>query len=98
MDTSDKIRDRQNDLIKIIEAIDEVLKTKGWATLKELVWDGRVSSIERQLLSEAKGVEIKTENIYRLQGELNWTKRYADLKSYAQMCQKELEGIKENQK
>ena len=96
-DTQKNIRDRQTELVLIIEAIDEVLKTKGWQTLKELVWDKEVERIERLLLSEAKGSEINFGTIFRLQGELQRTRRY-DLRSYAEMLKKELQGIKENQK
>ncbi len=97
-DSDQKLRDRQADLILVIEAIDEVLKSKAWQTLKELVLDGLVSRVERLLLSESKGVEVNTANIYRLQGELNWAKRYGDLKSYAEMLKQELQGIKDNLK
>ena len=96
-DSDQKLRDRQTELVLILEAIDEVLKTKGWQTLKELVLDKEVERIERLLLSEAKSEEPNHKVLYRLQGELSKTRRL-DLKSYAQVCQKELQGIKDNQK
>ena len=97
MDNSENIvvlRERQTELIKIVESIDEVLRTKGWQTLKELEFDKRVSSIERQLLAEAKMDEVEPKKQYRLQGELIWARRYSDLKSYGEMLKKELESIK----
>lgn len=97
MDDSDNkiaLRDRQTELIRIVEAIDEVLKNKGWQTLKELVFDGRVDSIERQLLNLAKADPLNPGLMLKLQGELTWAKRYADLRSYADVLKKELEGIK----
>ena len=90
-----KLRGRQAELVLIIEAIDEVLKTKAWQTLKELVWDKEVERTERLILSEGKSDEPNLKNLYKLQGELNRTRRY-DLKSYAELLQKELTGIKEN--
>lgn len=98
MSDSDKLRDRQTNLVKILEAIDLVLKTSGWQTLKELVFDKVVERIERQLLSESKQFPIDADKIYTLQGELVWAKRYADFKAYAEMLQKELQGIKDNLK
>ena len=95
-DSEQKLRDRQEDLIKIIEATEEVLKSKGWQTLRELVWDEIVTRLDRQLLSEAKKSKIEEDKIYFLQGELAWAKRYSDLKSYAEMLRKELQGIKQN--
>lgn len=93
-----KLRDRQADLVLMIEAIDEVLKTKAWQTLKELVWDSEVQRIERLLLGEAKSDEPKLKELYTLQGQLSRAKQYGDLKSYAEMWTKELKAIKENQK
>lgn len=97
-DSESKIRDRQNDLINILEAIEVVMKNKGWQTLKELVFDGVIERLDRQLLSEAKKPVVEIEKIYFLQGELAWARRYSDLKSYAEMLKKELQGIKDNQK
>ena len=97
-ESEQKLRDRQQDLIKIVSALDEVLKTKAWQTLKELVWDDMVGRFNRQLLNEAKKPSIEVDKIYHLQGELAWARRYSDLKSYAEMCSKELLGIKENLK
>lgn len=97
-DSELQLRDRQRDLIEIIEAIDEVLKTKGWQTLKTLVFDEDVERLERQLLSEAKKTGVDIVKIYVLQGELAQSKRRNDLKSYAEMLRKELQGIKDNQK
>lgn len=88
------LRERQTQLIRVIEAIDEVLKDKGWQTLKELVFDGLVESKKGQLLIEATRPELDERKIFHLQGELAWAKRYGDLRSYAEMCKKELEGIK----
>lgn len=98
VDSESKLRDRQSDLALIIEAIDETLKTKAWQTLKELVWDRDVERIERLLLVEAKSDEPNIGNLHKLQGELSRSKRYADLKGYAEMLQKELQGIKDNLK
>ncbi len=98
MENSDNIvalRERQTELIKIIESIDELMKSKAWNTLKELVFDGLVERIERLLLAEAKGVDLNFANIFRLQGELAWARRYSDLGSFAEVLKRELEGIKQ---
>ena len=97
-ESEQKIRDRQQVLIESITAIDEVLKTKAWQTLKELVFDSRVESLKRQLLSEAEADEPNLKRMYRLQGELTWARRYSDLKSYAEKLSSELLGIKDNLK
>lgn len=91
----DKLRTRQAELIRIVEAIDEVLKNRSWQVLKEIMFDEIVLRIERQLLAEAKKPRIESELIYTLQGELATAKRY-DLATYAERLKKELEGIKLN--
>ena len=72
-----------------------MLKNKHWLILKELVFDKQVAKLERLLLAEAKSPEVQIENIYKLQGELTWAKRYADLSKFAEQLKKELEGIKQ---
>ncbi len=93
-DSDTKLRDRQNELLAIIPAIDEVLQSKAWQTLKELLWDKEIERTERMLLSEAKKGEPELKALYKLQGELSRTQRY-DLKSYAEMLKNELQGIKD---
>ena len=97
-DSEQKLRDRQQDLIKILEAIDELLQVKAWQTLEELVFKPLVDRTENRLLNEAKADPLNPGMMLKLQGELTWARRYSDLKSYAEMLKKELLGIKENLK
>ncbi len=97
-DSEIKLRDRQTELTLVIEAIHEVLKSKAWQILKELVLDRDLEKIERLLLAEAKSDEPSLKTLAKLQGELLRTRRYGDLKSYAEVLQKELQGIKDNLK
>lgn len=97
MEDSDNIialRERQTTLVKVVESIDELLKTKAWQNLKELVFDSLVERIEARLLNEAKADPLNPGLMLKLQGELNWARRYSDLRSYAETLKKELEGIK----
>lgn len=98
VDSEQKLRERQETLVKIVAAIDQVLKVEGWQTLKELVFDEEVERLERVLLNEAKSDEPSLKALYKLQGELTSIRQFIDLKSYAERLQKELQGIKANQK
>lgn len=91
----DKLNTRRAELVKTVEAIDGVLKSRDWHVLREMMFDELVERLERQLLTEAKKPKVETDKIYFLQGELATAKRF-DLASYAEMCKKELEGIKLN--
>lgn len=91
----DKLIARREELILTVEAIDELLHSRPWQTLRELVFTPLEERLERQILAEAKRPDIETKNLYVLQGELANARRY-DLPAYAERCKKELEGIKIN--
>lgn len=84
---------RRAELVRTVEAIDEILKSKQWQTLRELVFGPLEARLERLMIVEAKKPQIEPDKIYVLQGELANAKRY-DLAIYAEKCKKELEGIK----
>lgn len=88
-----KLRERQTELIAIIEALVELDRSKSWNVLKELIFDKSVTSIERQMLSESLALEIKVERIYKLQGEWAWAKQFGDTDRFVEMLKKQLEDI-----
>lgn len=81
-------------LTRKIEAIDGLLKTRDWYTLAELHFAEEERRIERLLLSEAKKGAVDDKEIYRLQGELKWAKRYADLGQFAKYLKSQLDNLK----
>jgi hypothetical protein len=89
----DLLRQRQVELTKIIEALDELVQSKSWQTLIELVFNKEEERLERLLLSEAKNNPVDVVKCYLIQGELKPTKRFNDLIGYASLLKKELEGI-----
>jgi len=91
---NEKAQEYETELVRVVEAIAEVLKTKEWQVLKGLVFDKEVERVERLLTSEARKVPLSIESIYRLQGELKWAKRYSDLKELAQHYQNQLKGLR----
>lgn len=84
---------RREELVRIVESIDDILRSKSWHLLRDRVFDPLEESLNRQLLSEAKKPTVEPEKIYVLQGELANAKRY-DLATYAEKCKRELEAIK----
>ena len=81
-------------LTRLIEAIDGVLRTKDWATLEELHFSQEKRRIERLLLSEAKKLPVNDKEIYRLQGEMKWALRYADIRKWAEFLKNQLTELK----
>lgn len=81
-------------LTKIVEAVDGLLKTKEWLTLQELHFTKEEERINHLLLSESKRTELDDREIYRLQGEMKWAKRYADIRKWAEFIKKQLTELK----
>ena len=90
----EKLIARSAELVKTVEAIDGVLKSKDWQVLRS-TFETLVEHLDKQLLSEAKVPKIDTDKIYFIQGQIATAKRY-DLATYAESLKKELEGIKKN--
>jgi len=88
IDTSEE----QARLTKIIEAIAGLVENKDWRTLQEMVFAKEKERITKIILSEAKKQELNLSEIYRLQGELQWAKRYADLTNFAKLLKNQLEN------
>lgn len=89
-----KLRERQAELITLLEALAKLDGTKEWKVLKELVFDKSVASIERQLQSEALAPEINLNKLYKLQGEWVWAKQHSDMGRFVDTLKTQLEDIK----
>lgn len=89
-----KLRERQADLVRLIEALAKLEESKEWNVLKELVFDKSVTAIERQILNESLTNPIDTNKLYKLQGEWSWAKQYSDVARFADTLKKQLSDIK----
>lgn len=88
------LREREAKLVKIIEALGQVEAADEWQTLKELYLDEIVKSLESRLVTEAKAKTINEPELYRLQGQLAWAKKYANLEQLRQSFKVELQNIR----
>ena len=89
-----ELREKQTKLTRLITAIDTLEQSKEWETMKELLFNGLVEKLQRKIQTEGSSNEVSLPNLYKLQGELKWSKRYADLGEYKSTLKVELEGIK----
>lgn len=87
---------RQGELTRIVEAIRRIADSEDWKVLKELVFDGVLKTLERQLKDEAQKATVVTAELYRLQGQLVWARKYADLDKLAEFFKMQIESIKNN--
>lgn len=84
--------ERAGRLATLIEAIESILSSKEWSTLKEEEFDGELERLERLLLVEAKKPQIDEKEIYKLQGRIESMKRF-NLEGLKQKFRLELETI-----
>ena len=89
-----KLREKQSEIARIMEALDGLEKTKDWKVLKELLFAPSLEAIERQMRNEVLAPKIDIEKLYRLQGEWAWARQYTDLPSFIKTLKIQLEGIK----
>jgi len=83
----------QGKLTQLIEAINAIEKTEEWQKLKKVLLDDIVVSLEKQIKDEVDKKEISLPELYRLQGQLLWAKKYVDLKKLSDVYRQQLEGI-----
>lgn len=84
---------QQGEWTQIVEALNRVEVSNDWQKLKKLFLDGVIATLENQLKGEASKNEINPESIYRLQGQLAWARKYADLKKLSEFFRKQIENI-----
>jgi hypothetical protein len=88
------LREEQTRLLKVVEALSRLDKSKEWETLRDLVFSKSLVAIERQLLNETLSKEVNMNKIYRLQGEWAWAKQFTDVDRFIETLKKQLEEIK----
>ena len=92
------LQEKQGELAQLVEAINRVEANEDWRKLKDLFLNGVVDKLERQLRDEASKVEVSLPKIYRLQGQIEWAKKYSDLKKISNQKRLEIENLKKQTK
>lgn len=82
------------EITQVVEAINRVEASDDWQKLKKLLFDGIVENLERQLASEAKKKEVNPAEIYRLQGQLAWARKYVDLEKLSDFFKQQITNLK----
>lgn len=85
---------QEAELVRLIEAIDRLIQSEDWSTLKKLRFDKHLDSLERQLKSESEKTPLDSHVIYKLQGELKWARKWSDLSKLALDYRTELTNIR----
>jgi hypothetical protein len=98
IDRSPWLRQKEVELIKIIEALQRVNVSEDWSTLKSHIFEGVVEKLEKDMLDEAKKDSPDLSKLASLKGQFVWAKKYSDLDSLAQAFKVELQGIRQTLK
>lgn len=93
IDTSPYLRQRESELLEIIEAVDNISKSSYWKTLEQKVFAGLVESFERKIRTESD-----VHKVAWLQGALNIADKYVDFKKFADAYRLELKKVRQQLK
>lgn len=94
LDLKPRLRQKETELVEIIEAINAIAESKEWKVLKEKIFDGVVESLKRQRDSEVEKKPLNGPVIHSLNGQLAWAKKYSDFSTLAHIYKLELENIR----
>lgn len=92
--SQETLAERESEIVKILEAVREVQKTRAWSTLKDYVFKGLAESLLKELTREARRDNPDTLKLARLAGQLQWAERYADLSKFEAEFKAQLSSIK----
>lgn len=95
IDRTPYLRNKEGEMVKVIEALQRISVSSDWSTLKTNIFDGVVEQLERDILNEAKEDRPDTQKLASLKGQYVWAKKYADLESLAKAFKVELTGIRQ---
>ena len=76
VDRTPALGERETKVLKIIEAIRGVVITKEWSSLKELVFEGEIQRLEKELQMESLKEEPNPFKLRFIAGQLERAKRY----------------------
>lgn len=90
----ERVQEREAKLVRLVEALSVINDSREWSTLREELFDGQLATIENRLKSESEKTELNTAEIYRLQGEKKWAKRYSNFDDLIANYRAELANIR----
>lgn len=93
-DNTEHLREREAKLVRMIEALVALSGSNEWSTLKDELFEGAQETIEQRIRSEAGKAEVNISELYRLQGEQKWAKRYGDPMTLVGSWRNELANIR----
>ncbi len=87
------LQTQHGEFSQIVEALMRIEASDDWRKIKKMLLDGVVQSLEKQLSLAVTGDEVNMPQIYRLQGQLAWARKYADLRKLADVFRQQVSNI-----
>lgn len=72
VDIKPQLRQRETELVAIIESIKHIRSSEYWKELEEKVFSKELDKLTSKLRTEKDTIEL-----YRLQGEVTWAEKYS---------------------
>jgi len=94
VDNTERFRQKESELITIIEAINKVAESYEWQILKEKIFDGVVENLKKQRDTEVEKKPLNGPLIHSLNGQLAWAKKYSDFAKLADIYKLELANVR----
>jgi len=94
VDLKVQLRQREETLVRIINALRGIAKTEEWSTLKTELFDSLVITLTNQINAEARKEDPDVKKQNRLAGQLKWAEKYSDLGKLENVFGVELQEIK----
>lgn len=92
-DIQPMLRARQEEIVKIIEAIDSISQSEYWKVLERKVFQVSLNSSVSQLCTEKDDRQVA-----KLQGKIEVLSKYADFKRFSEAYRLELKNIEQKLK
>lgn len=93
---NEMLRMREENLTKVIKALEEVEQSESWSSLKTLIFDSLKENLQKKIFQEATKEKPDVSILNSLKGEWTWAKRYADLSVFRDEKRLELAGIRKS--
>lgn len=92
------LKDREATLVRLVETLRRVEQSEDWSSLKKLLWDDVVETLERQQKSEAEKDKPDPMHLVNIRGQLIWARKFSDLAKLADVFSAELRNVRQQLK
>lgn len=89
VDNQPRLREQATELTEIIESLDKVTQSNYWKVLQKKIFDGILSNLYSRIKNEKDTTEI-----FRLQGQIVWAEKFADITKLTDVYRSRLANVK----